>query len=161
MTLDDLAWSSAYTTRNEGGFRARAYLDTRGFWTVGIGCKGSDPFNSPDPAIGPNTLWTELQGQQEFTRRQSIALSGAAIDLGATYWADLDGVRQAALLDGAYQMGETGLGQFHEMLGAVRIGSWVHAHDAWLNSLEAHETPGRANRNATILLTGMRPALTF
>lgn len=161
MTPDDLAWAQAYTARNEGGFRAKAYPDSLGIPTVGIGCKGADPFYSPTPEITLATIWTAEQGQQEFARRHGIAVSGAALDLGAAYWADLDGARQAAIVDGAFQMGNAGLAGFHEMLGFTRIGNWQHAHDAWLDSLEAHQTPERAQRNALILLTGRRPALTF
>jgi lysozyme len=161
MNPDDLAWSQSYTARNEGGFSAKAYPDSRGIPTVGIGCKGVDPFCSPTPTITLETIWTPEQGQQEFARRHEVAVEGAENDLGPAYWVNLDGARQAALCDGAYQMGETGLGEFHEMLGFVRVGNWQGAHDAWLDSLEAHQTPERAQRNATILLTGLRPALTF
>lgn len=161
MTPDDLSWSQAYIARNEGGFKAHAYLDSRGIPTVGIGCKGVDPFCSPSPLITLTTIWTPDQGQKEFERRHNLSVSGAALDLGASYWSSLDGVRQAALADGDFQMGDAGLAGFHEMLGFVRIGNWQYAHDAWLDSLEAHQTPARAQRNATILLTGLRPNLTF
>lgn len=161
MTPDDLAWSAAYSTRNEGGFRSQGYPDSLGIPTVGIGCKGRDPFCSPEPMITMRTIWTLDQGQREFARRHTAAVMGAALDLGASYWAELDGARQAALADGCFQMGEAGLAGFHEMLGFTRVKNWRAAHDAWLDSLEAHQTPARAQRNAIILLTGLRPALTF
>lgn len=167
MDPDDLAWARAYTSRNEGGFRAQAYLDSRKIWTVGVGCCGPDPFCSPDPVIGPHTIWSPDQGSLEFGRRHDRAIAGAAANVGPA-WDGLDGARRAALADLAYQCGagnaKTGVGGeagYHRMLAAVRISDWQTAHDEWLDALEAHQTPARAQRNAQIILTGERPALTF
>ena len=168
MTPDELAWARAYTSRNEGGARSIAYLDSAKIWTVGVGCCGPDPFNSPDPVIGPHTVWTPEQAALEFNRRHDAAIVAAALDLGAFLWTTISGVRQAALADLAYQCGggnaKTGVGGlagYHKMLAAVRAAKWQEAHDQWLNAQEARQTPARAARNAAIILTGQRPDLTF
>jgi len=156
---------SAYTSRNEGDFRARAYLDSRGFWTIGVGCTGPDPFNSPDPVIGPHTVWSPEQGALEFGRRYRAACAQAALDLGASYWSALDPVRQAVLADIAYQDGggnaTTGLGGlegFHGMLAAIRAQDWVTAQKQCLASKNYTQSHNRCLRNGLMLLTGNPPA---
>jgi GH24 family phage-related lysozyme (muramidase) len=168
VSPEELVWSQAYTTCNEGGFRPVAYLDSLGNWTVGIGCKGPDPFCSPDPVIGSNTVWTSNQGSLEFNRRHATACAAAEADLGPTYWAALDGTRQAALVDTAYQEGggnaATGLGGlagYHLMLAAIRVEDWVGAGSQCIHSLADRQTPERVARNAMILQTGNRPELNF
>ena len=171
MTVDRAISPRAYTWRNEGGFRPRAYLDSRGIWTVGVGCSGPDPFHSPDPIIGPHTVWTPEQGNLEFGRRHDKAMAGAAADLGNFAWGALCVVRQAALADMAYQMGagnchgddnpltgEGGLAAFHQALSHAAAQDWRAAHDAILASAYAHQTPARAQRNAGMMLTGQWPA---
>ena len=156
---------SAYTSQNEGGFHARAYLDSRGFWTVGDGCTGLDPFNSPDPTIGPHTIWTPEQGALEFGRRYRAAAAQAALDLGAAYWSALDPVRQAVLTDIAYQdgggnarTGVGGLAGFHDLLAAVRAHNWVRAQAECRDSKNFTQSHNRCVRNGIMLLTGNPPA---
>jgi GH24 family phage-related lysozyme (muramidase) len=167
MTPDELAWSQAYTARNEGGDIAIPYQDSRGIWTIGIGCSGTDPYCSPDPIIGPDTVWTPEQRAEQFQIRHDRALEQAAADVGDA-WDEIDGTRQAALLDIAYQDGggnpKTGVGGlegYHLMLAAARIQDWPTASAQCLDSANDRETPARCQRNAAILLTGQRPDLTF
>jgi len=92
-------------------------------------------------------------------RRIALAAGRAAADLGPGAWIGLDVVRQAALVDMAYEMGGGGLAGFPTMLAAVRARDWQKAHDAALDSDWARkEAPVRAGRDATILLTGLWPA---
>ena len=156
---------SAYTAQNEGGFRARSYLDSEKIWTVGTGCSGPDPFNSPDPMIGPHTIWTPEQGALEFGRRYRAAAAQAALDLGAAYWSALDLVRQAVLTDIAYQDGGGnartdigGLAGFHGLLAAVRAKNWVRAQAECLDSKNFTQSHSRCVRNGIMLLTGNPPA---
>lgn len=155
-----------YTSANEGRTN-KAFLDTRAKppkYTVGLGCTGVDPFCSPDPNIGPDTIWTDAQIDQEFQRRYENAVDAAAADLGSIF-DTLDAVRQAVLADIAYQdgggnvlKGIGGLAGYHRMLAAIRIGDWQTASAECIDSLNEVQTPKRCNRNASMLLSGQWPA---
>lgn len=152
-----LTLGQALTARREGGIRNVAYLDSRGFWTVGIGCKG--------PGIIGTTVWTDAQATAEFLLRYAKAEAQAQIDLGTQYWAELDEVRRAVLTDIAYQdgggnpnTGAGGLAGFHQMLAAVRIGNWTLAAAQCKASANAIQTPARCNENAVMLSNGHWPA---
>lgn len=148
---------ATYTANNEG-CRLAAYQDTRGVWTVGVGCSGTDPYCSPAPEIGPSTVWTQEQANAQFNTRYMLARQRASDDLGAGAWAAISTVRQAALTDMAFQMGGAGLAEFQQMLAAVRSSVWQAAHDACLDSAYDRQTPERAQRNANMLLTGQWPS---
>lgn len=167
MNPNDIAYSQAYTLRNEGGFVLEAYQDELGVWTVGGGCTGPDPFCSPNPTIGPGTAWTKEQAQSEFNHRHARAIIGAAGDIGPT-WNTLNGNRQAAIVDTCYQEGAgnsiTGIGGFagyHHDIAAIQICDWPTAFAQYMNSKQAQQTPARAKRNGNMLLTGLQCPLTF
>lgn len=139
-----------YTQSNEG-CRLTAYQDQGGVWTIGYGCTG--------PTIGPHTVWTQEQADDQFAFRYAQAQKSAAMILGAGSWAGLDEVRQAALTDMAYQLGGVGLSRFVHMLAAVRAQAWQMAHDQCLESQYAIQTPARCQRSATMLLFGLWPSM--
>ena len=151
--------SETYTSINEGGIRLKSYLDSRGNWTVGVGCKDADPYHSPDPVIGPSTVWTAAQCKEQYAIRLAAAELQARADLGAGAWEVLDNVRRAALTDMAFNLGGAGLAHFPCMLAAIRAQSWQACHDACLNSQYAAQVPARARHNASIFLTGQWPAV--
>lgn len=149
-----------YTEMNEGRSN-RSYQDQFGNWTVGVGAKGDDPFNSPDPVIGPNTVWTDDQIDHQFSTRYAYDIAHARIDLGGVYWDNLDPVRRAVLADIVHQDGPgnaiTGIGGlagYHRMLAAFRVGNWATAAAECKDSLNEVQTPDRCNRNSAMILTG-------
>ena len=135
-----------YTQANEG-CRLSSYLDTRGVPTIGYGCTG--------PTVVLGLIWSQDQADEQFTFRYAQAEHSATLILGEGSWATLNEVRQAVLADMCYQLGAGGLTEFQHMLAAVRAQAWQMAHDQCLNSAYAHQTPARAQRNATMLLTGI------
>lgn len=141
--------SGQYTQQNEN-CRLVAYQDSvHGVWTIGYGCTGPD--------IGLGTEWTQNQANAAFEQRWGAARDQAAADLGEGAWMGLDAIRQEVLSDMAYQLGCAGLAGFQNMLAAIRAQNWQMAHDACIESKYARQTQNRAQRNATILLTGQWP----
>lgn len=139
-----------YTRQNEG-CRLVAYEDTQGFWTIGVGhMLGRGPGFE-------NTEWTQAQADQQYDEDYLHAQNGATIDVGAVCWSRLDEVRQAALTDMAFNLGEQGLGVFHHMIAAILQSDWNTAAAELLSSDYADQVPNRAKRNATILATGDWP----
>lgn len=118
-------------------------------YACGYGCTGPD--------IGPGTVWTQEQADDEAAKRYDLATTQAQNDLGIAYWVEIDEIRQAALIDMAYNEGGVGLSKFIHLLAAVRQFDWPTAHDEILNSKYAQQLPARAQHNAHIILTGGWP----
>jgi lysozyme len=118
--------------------------------TIGVGCTGPD--------IVPGLVWTDAQIDAAKADRIALAMRRACLDLGPDCWSKLDIVRQAVLVDMAYQMGGAGLAKFKNMLSAIRTGDWLSASDALLDSTVARsQAPEREERNAEMLLRGAWP----
>lgn len=133
----------------EEGFRSKPYYCSEGYPTVGygqrIGPKGARldlyQFSVPEPVA------------KEWLKSHVVELSVSV----AAVTGHIDGVRQAALVSMAYQLGIAGLLGFSKTMKAVKSGDWQTAHDEALDSLWARQTPARAKRIAKMLLTGEWP----
>lgn len=118
-----------------------AYKDSRGVWTIGWGTNLQ--VLVIDQVLADK--WRDKKMIDNATALQRI-----------TAYAALDGVRQGAIQDMAYQLGLGGLLGFHDMWDALAVGNWQAVHDAALDSPWArYETPARAREIALILLTGI------
>ena len=128
-----------------------AYKDTRGFWTIGVGhMLGRGPeFDG--------TEWTQAQADSQYDEDYIHAQNGATIDVGAVCWSRLDEVRQSALTDMAFNIGEQGLAGFHHMIASIIQQDWNTAAAELLSSDYANQVPNRAKKNASILATGEWP----
>lgn len=124
------------------GLRLKPYRCTEGKLTIGVGR------NLEDVGITRDEAMALLD--HDITR----ATNAAAEVVGRDVFGALNPARQAALVSMAFQMGREGLADFRKMLQAVRAGDWQSAHDNALDSKWAKQTPARAQRIATMLLTG-------
>jgi GH24 family phage-related lysozyme (muramidase) len=134
------------------GYTNPAKPDDKGKWVIGFGHDipaPSDPNNPPSctAAEAANWLSTDI----------SLATARAMACVGVSTWLTLSEVRRAVLTDLAFQLGGSGLAQFQKMLGHIRAAEWDGAAAELLNSAEAHQTPGRAQMNASMLRTGLWP----
>jgi lysozyme len=71
----------------------------------------------------------------------------------------LDEVRQAVLVNMAFQMGIKGLLEFKNTLAAIAARDWPLAAKEMLNSLWARQTPGRAAELVQMMWTGEWPVI--
>lgn len=81
----------------------------------------------------------------------------AAGAIGFGYWNALDDVRQAALTDMAFNLGQRGLDGFVNLLTAVRKRDWLRANSEVLESKWARDVGTRASHIASMFLTGQWP----
>ena len=143
--MDGLTQAQSYTFGNEG-CRLESYQDTLGIWTIGVGHCG--------PEVAEGLCWTQDQVDSKFVTDYTNAAAGAAHVIGPDYWAALDPVRQAAIIDVVFNLGVYGFSQFKMTIAAIRAGAWQGAHDGLIASAYAKQLPGRAGRNASMILTG-------
>jgi lysozyme len=133
--------------RHEGS-RNKAYKDTEGYWTVGVGHKlGSDP------ALA-NTEWSNEQVDAAFTKDLSNAQDKAS---KIPEYANLNKARQNALTDMTFNMGQKGVMNFKNMRSALASGDYEGAANELLNSKYAKQTGGRAKEIAEIIRSGKMP----
>lgn len=137
--------------RSHEGCRLKAYVDTEGKWTIGWGrCV---------PGIRSGDTCTQEQADAWLDEAVRSAGSAAArvCQQAGIDWPALGEVRQAVLVDMAYQLGERGLSAFRNMLAGIRDGMWIAASSHGLDSLWARQTPKRARQNMSMLMTGEWP----
>jgi lysozyme len=145
--------------KRDEGFRARAYRDSKGIWTVGYG----------HAYVQPGEVWTEDKASAQLA--VDVDLTCGQLDKALPWWRGLDLVRQDALANMAFNIGVGvppcaahpeggGVQEFQHMLEALRSNDWPHASVQALMSRWAKEPPEgvgqRAERIAYMFKTGKR-----
>jgi len=137
MSVLDLA---ASLIRRHEGWRSRPYRDTEGLLTIGYGfCL--DRIEMPR-SVG------------EVWLRHLIEDIDAALRMHFDWYEGIDGVRQAVLIDMAYNLGVPGLLRFRRMLAALERGDFETAADEMLDSKWAKQVGRRADELARIMRSG-------
>ena len=124
-----------------------------GTLTCGVGHTG------PDVVAGAG--WTDDRIDMTFAADIVVAATHAKFELGQDYWAALDEIRRAALIDMTFEMGGGGLHHFPRMLAAIR-GKMFETAAFQCGNRDPLPTGGvftRMEANATILRTGQWPNL--
>ena len=139
----DRAALRAELERDEGR-RAKAYQDTEGIWTVGVG------WNLQANALPEDVIDRLLE--------VSIDQAEATLDGWLRDWRQFDDARQRVLLNLAFNLGETRLAGFVRLKSclvgylATKNASWLgHAADEMLASKWAKQVGPRADRLAAIM----------
>lgn len=127
----------------EEGFKASAYQDHLGFWTIGYGV-----------CIDERKGCGITQGEGATLLENRLELVRHKLDIAIPWWRELSPARCSALMSMAYQMGVTGLLNFKKMLGHMEAGRFEAAADEALNSTWAEQTPSRAYRVSQQIRTG-------
>jgi lysozyme len=125
---------------------AHVYKDSLGYWTIGVGHL-VDPRKGgklPEHIIDALLEWDIAEHWHELVER-------------APWVRGLDDVRQAVLLDMAFNLGVTGLLGFHTTLKLVRLRRFVSASVQMLDSKWAGQVKGRAIRLSKMMETGQWP----
>jgi GH24 family phage-related lysozyme (muramidase) len=136
-TYDEAALD-AELSRDEGR-RNRIYTDTVGKVSGGVGRNLTDVGFSDD--------------EIDLMYRNDVARTLAFLDENLPWWRNLDGVRQRAIINMAFNLRARLIG-FHNALTAMQSGDWQTAHDQMLDSVWAKQVGERATRLANMILTG-------
>ena len=142
------------------GKRLKAYRDTVGKWTVGIGHNlddcGTAPLTRTKQDVIANGI-NEAECDQLFDH--DITRTEGDLDKYAAWWRKLDPVRQRVLLNMCFNMGwgagtTHGLHTFVNTLAMIERGDYSHAADGMLNSKWETEVGLRAHRLADMIRNG-------
>ena len=125
--------------RHHEGERLKPYTDTTGHLTIGVGR------NLTDVGI--------TAAESEMLLRTDVARTRAAVCRAWPWVEQLDPVRQAVVLDMAFNLGVSGLKQFKRTMALLKHGRWEAAADAMLDSLWAQQVGQRAVRLAQMVRT--------
>ena len=118
--------------RDEGGYHQFPYMDSRGFMTCGIG----------------RNIQTKGISRSEADIMLDNDINDTYTQLSHDFpWINaLSDVRQAVLINMAFNMGEEHLLAFTKTLGLIRLGRYNEGADEMLNSLWAKQVGNRALR---------------
>ena len=137
----------------EEGYSEKPYYCSAGYPTIGIGKrigpKGA-PLSQYQFTVSKQlaAVWLSEELQQKVADMSAHANITAAM-------AVCNDARKAILISMAYQMGADGLAKFTNTLKAISEKRWSDAKSGMMNSAWAKQTPNRANRHATQMLTGV------
>ena len=137
----------------EEGYSEKPYYCSAGYPTIGIGKrigpKGA-PLSQYQFTVSKQlaAVWLSEELQQKVADMSAHANITAAM-------AVCNDARKSILISMAYQMGADGLAKFTNTLKAISEKRWSDAKSGMMNSAWAKQTPNRANRHATQMLTGV------
>lgn len=122
------------------GLRLRPYKCTAGKLTIGYGRNLED-----------NGITTE---EADILLRNDVMLLEQELYENISFYHELDQVRQAALLDMAYNLGISGLLKFKKTLAFLKNQNWELAAKEMLNSKWAEQVKGRSVEISEMIKTG-------
>lgn len=132
-----------YLIKQHEGFRSNLYRCPAGRQTIGYG------HNLDARGISERAAEVILDDDLADTRREC--------ELYISRFDELDEVRQAVLLDMAYNMGIHGLMEFRNFLTAVYFKRWKRAGEEMMDSRWATQVGKRAERLRQMMETGEWP----
>ena len=138
----DPALVYAHLERDEGRHR-HVYADTMGNPTIGVGRN----------LAGRGLSDSEI----DYLLRNDVALAELDLSRSLPWWTNLNPVRQAVLLEMAFNMGIDGLLTFRSTLADVAAGHWQDAAQGMRNSLWHQQVGARAERLAYAMEHGEFP----
>jgi lysozyme len=130
---------------NEEGFEPHAYLDSNGWWTIGIG-------RLIDRRKGGGITHDEAKYLFENDVRRVVA----EIDEKLPWLKEHPDVVQRAIANMVFQMGIEGVLKFVTTLSLIQQRKYTHAANNALKSKWAKQTPARAAR-VTDLIRNAKP----
>ena len=126
--------------QRDEGVRLRAYTDTTGNITIGV---------------GRNLSTTGISlAEAETLLSNDIQRTTIGLEKSLSWFSSLDNVRRGVLLNMAFNIGVEGLLEFKQFLGYIEAGNWQAAANDMLSTAWAREVGDRAMRLATQLTSG-------
>lgn len=139
LDIDNLDADLVESTVHHEGFRANAYQDTEGVWTIGYGT------NLQELKITPALARVWLR--EKLAEAEQEAKSNGYLD-------GLNRARRNVVIEMIYNLGLPRFQTFQRFLAALRARNWNQAADEMLDSKWARQVGRRADRLANLMRTG-------
>lgn len=139
LDIDNLDADLVESTAHHEGFRANAYQDTEGVWTIGYGT------NLQELKITPALARVWLR--EKLAEAEQEAKSNGYLD-------GLNRARRNVVIEMIYNLGLPRFQTFRKFLAALRARNWNQAADEMLDSKWARQVGRRADRLANLMRTG-------
>lgn len=145
------------------GVRYSLYKDSLGYWTIGIGHLvtkkpgKADAIAVLDKELKRKTNGTLTKDEVRKLFNQDVEKAVAGIKksavLGPVY-ESLDPIRQTALVNMVFQMGQAGVEGFKNSMAYIKAKNWTKAESNLKLSKWYKQTPNRAKRVISVFVTG-------
>lgn len=122
------------------GVEYRAYEDTQGILTIGVGRNLEDRGLSED--------------EVDYLLNNDIKICVKELKGSFDWYDDLDDIRKRVLVDMMFNLGMPRLKGFVKMLEAIESGAWGAAAEEMLDSTWARQVGSRADRLSEMMETG-------
>lgn len=135
----------------EEGFRARPYIDSEGYPTVGTGF-----LIGPKGAAISNYTFSLSKNVSDVWLQELVDAKFAEMKSNPTIYSALkqcNPARSDVLQSMAYQLGTQGLAGFKNTLQMISVGNFTGAAAGMMNSLWAKQTRSRALRHSEVMKT--------
>lgn len=153
MTYDRAAMIAEL--RRDEGERLRAYKDTVGKWTIGVGRNLDDVGTAP---LGRSVADVKAKGvsraESALMLAHDLGRVDADLDRKLAWWRELDPVRQRVLVNMCFNLGIGGLLGFVNTLAMVKARRHTEAAANMLKSKWAGQVGNRAKRLSEMMKTG-------
>jgi lysozyme len=149
--------------RRDEGERLRAYKDSLGYWTIGVGIlidpvKGAKPPAEMTWPDGPGKITTNCTISQAVSDRlleEHIKSVRSRLAASLPWYTGLDDARRGVLENMAFNLGVPGLLKFKNTLALIEGHKWDDAAVAMLQSKWATQVGKRARRLSDQMRTGV------
>jgi lysozyme len=130
---------------HEGKVR-HAYLDSEGYWTIGIGCM-------VDKRMGGGLCDKAIDAQLEHDINVAVVFAKPFV-----WFNELNDVRQNVVLEMLFNLGPVRFREFKKMLEAIRTRDYEAAAEEMIDSKWARQVGVRALRLSKMMRTGQWPS---
>lgn len=121
-----------------------AYPDHLGYLTIGVG-----------RLIDERKGGSITREESRYLLRNDIARRLAECETRFEWFAGLDAVRQQVIVCMAFQLGTAGVAKFVRAIAAIKIRDWITAEIELKDSDWHRQTPGRCERMAATMKSGV------
>lgn len=141
--------------RRDEGERRRAYKDTVGKWTIGVGRNlddvGTEPLGRTVADVKANGI---TEAESALMLAHDLNRVDADLDRKLSWWRNLDPVRQRIMVNMCFNLGIGGLLGFHNTLAMIEGHRYTEAAQNMLASKWARQVGDRAKRLSAMMRTG-------
>ncbi len=137
------------------GLRLQPYFCTKGKQTIGVGrCLDTNPLTKEEEKVVGDWHHGITKCAAMYLLRNDIKRIYRELAKKIDFFKELDGERQYALIDMAFNLGVSGVLKFKKMLSYIAAGNYTKAANECLNSQYANDVGKRAIRIANTIKNG-------